>query len=255
MQRVYFLFTMAFVCNSTWFYAADHQLICRGKMLKSNSLAGYILDWPSIIQGLRKNIAEGVAMSEGLHHGTQVAFQSVPKCEQQHKLVRVDNAQHSILRKENGNAKITYHDFAKVFTLQYVDIQRIDYFLSPAIAHTMREVSLEYTDLTSFEEIQAKIVSQCPSLKKLNLNHNKLQGTLDLMHSSISEFTATHNNFSLLGEIRLPNARLVDLRYNPSLICLGAPEASVSLFCSFFIDNPEVVIESIQDISFVTENQ
>jgi hypothetical protein len=127
------------------------------------------------------------------------------------------DAFYAVFKKEVGEGKIEFYDYHKHFVAEHVGIQSLGVFLNPGIAYGLKIVSLEHNNLTSFTEIQEKIIVQCPSLVTLKLDHNRLEGALAFEHGAIREFSATHNNFSSWGDVKVSPLCLIDVRFNSLL--------------------------------------
>lgn len=236
MKRCLFLLCLSFVCNSVLINGANDHIKVGDSLQQTNYLAAYISSWPSIIQDFYRSAKPGAIALNRADTETHISNQKVIHFTQELRWTRLNDKEYVILKKNTGDATIVYEDFAKTFMVEGLAIQKIGCFLCPPIAEAMREVSLQYTNICSLQEICDTIVAQCPLLKILNLSHNKLQGVFSLKHSCLRQCIVTHNNFSSLGCIELPQATCVDLRHNYNSLCVTERAAVLKFLGILLID-------------------
>lgn len=221
-------------------------LACDEELPQQHPLGKYIADWPTAIEAARIVCQQG-HMNEFVHNGSTISCVTV-----QHHTMRlriswyhVESSHHVKITKKVRQENIEFSDHSKSFAANNIAIHSIGTFLNPAIAYGIQSISLKNNDLADFAEIQKKIIKVCPLLRELWLDHNSLDGIVEIAHEKLAAFSAIHNKFSLLGKIKLPASQFVDLSSN-NIHFNNSPSAQVSDICRFNIDNnPDIRVSGI----------
>jgi hypothetical protein len=178
------------------------------EVLQPYSLDGYIEHWPALIEKARS----AMHCEAKVICACGVEFREFQDAWQNQR-----DSFYAVFKKEVGEGKIEFHDYYKCFVAKHVGIQSLGVFLNPGVTCGLKIVSLVHNELTSFAEIREKIIAQCPLLKKLKLDHNRLEGALAFEHGAIREFSATYNKFLSWGDVKVSSLCLIDVRFNPLL--------------------------------------
>lgn len=170
--------------------------------------------------------------------GTEISFTPVAKAKLPFLFGFVVDYYVCLKKRIGVSGLIQLDTYTKSFSAQHCNLARIDTFLGQPISSALTHIHFDHNNLTSYQELHDRVLTQCRSLRTFTAAHNKLDGVLYLTHAAITTLDLSHNLFKYIAILNIPRCSNLDLSRNPMIMDVNY--ALITTFTSKMLETVHV---------------